>query len=79
VLRRHRRSGIGQRAAVLLWERLPGDWTVRVSEANRRGLPFWEATIRAYTRGAFTECTRPGSPNRWRIFSFRSGAAAAPP
>jgi predicted acetyltransferase len=40
VLRRHRRSGCGRRAAVLLFERLPGRWMVRVSEGNRGALSF---------------------------------------
>jgi predicted acetyltransferase len=72
VLRRYRRSGVGRRAACLLWGRLPGDWVVRVSEANRAGLPFWHATIREFTRGAFSESKRPGSPHGWRVFTFSS-------
>ena len=72
VLRRHRRAGVGGRAAGLLWSRLPGDWVVRVSEANRAGLPFWHATIREFTRGAFSESKRPGSPHGWRVFTFSS-------
>lgn len=72
VLRRYRRGGVGRRAACLLWNRLPGDWVVRVSEANRAGLPFWHATIREFTRGAFSESNRPGSPHDWRVFTFSS-------
>ena len=53
VLRGWRRSGVGRRAAPLLWDRLPGPWTVRVSTANRPGLPFWESVVRDYTGGAF--------------------------
>ena len=53
VLRSNRRSGIGRRAAFLLWDRLPGRWVVRVSEKNRGGIPFWESAIREYTGGAF--------------------------
>ena len=33
VLRRHRGSGVGQRAAFLLWRERPGKWTVRTAEA----------------------------------------------
>src|SRR5215213_5011236 len=33
--RRYRRAGVGRRAALLLWQRLPGAWIVRVSEGNR--------------------------------------------
>jgi predicted acetyltransferase len=70
VLRGHRRTGVGRQAAFLLWNRLPGEWVVRVSEANRGGLPFWRSTIQEYTRNAFSESERPGSPHGWRVFSF---------
>jgi predicted acetyltransferase len=79
VLRGRRRSGVGQAAAFQLWDRLPGRWTVRVSERNRRGVPFWSATVRAYTGGAFAETTRPGSPGAWRVFAFESRAARPRP
>jgi len=72
VVRRHRRSGAGRRAAFLLWNRLPGSWVVRVSEGNRNGRPFWASVIAEYTSGAVTETTRPGSPHPWRVFSFNS-------
>lgn len=73
VLRRHRRSGCGRRAAALLFDRLPGHWIVRVSEGNRGALPFWESVISAYTRGQLTQSTREGSPHAWRDFFFVAG------
>ncbi len=72
VLRRHRRSGVGRCAAVLLWNRLPGQWTVRVSEANPNALSFWAGVIAEFTNGAATESSRPGKPNPWRVFAFES-------
>jgi predicted acetyltransferase len=72
VIRRYRRSGVGQRAAVLLWNRLPGKWIVRVSEGNSGALPFWTRVIAEFTGGAATEFTRPGHPHAWRVFSFES-------
>lgn len=72
VLRRYRRSGVGRRAAFLVWDRLPGRWTVRVSEGNIGALPFWEGVIAEYTKGVATEFERPGSPNAWRVFAFAS-------
>ena len=76
VLRGHRRTGVGRQAAFLLWNRLRGQWVVRVSEANRAGLPFWHTTVQQYTRGAFSESKRPGSPHGWRVFTFRSANPA---
>ena len=59
-------------AEVLLWNHLPGQWTVRVSEANPGALSFWAAVIAEFTKGAATESTRPGNPNPWRVFAFES-------
>jgi predicted acetyltransferase len=70
ILRRHRRSGYGTRAAALLFDRFPGRWFVRVSEGNRGAVPFWQSAIAAYTRGNFTQTTRAGSPYAWRDFAF---------
>jgi predicted acetyltransferase len=72
VLRSYRRSGVGRRAAFLLWSRLPGRWIVRVSEGNPGAIPFWSGVIAEFARGAVTESTRPGSPHPWRVFSFTS-------
>jgi predicted acetyltransferase len=77
VLRRYRRSGVGREAAFALWDRLPGQWVVRVSAANRAGLPFWSEIVRSYTSGAFAESTRPGHPYGWHVFRFASTARRA--
>ena len=73
VLRRYRRSGVGQRAVALLWNRLPGRWIVRVSEGNPGALAFWVSAVAKFTSGAATEFKRPGNPHAWRVFSFATG------
>ena len=70
VLRSERRSGVGARAAELLWDRLPGRWIVRVSAANRAGLPFWTRTIRNYAGDAARATQRGVEPQRWHVFAF---------
>lgn len=75
VLRRYRGSGVGRRAAALLWQRLPGRWLVRVSEGNSGALPFWRGAIAEFTSGAALESERSGPPerpSRWRVFTFES-------
>jgi len=72
ILRRHRRSDVGHRAAFALWDAIPGTWVVRVSEGNRAGLPFWSRIIREYTGGKFAERTLPEAPHARRIFTFES-------
>jgi predicted acetyltransferase len=73
VLRRHRRSGVGRRAAFLLWNRFATRWIVRVSEGNQKGLRFWANVTAEYTSGTAVETTSSGSPYAWRVFSFASG------
>ena len=73
VLRGYRRFAVGRSAARLLWRRLPGEWTVHVFEGNRAGLPFWEATVREFTGGAFTAERHPDTPLPRRVFRFKSG------
>ncbi len=72
VLRSYRRSGIGQIAASLLFDHLPGHWVVRVSEANSAAVPFWETTISRYTQGAASKTMRPGKHHLFHVHSFRS-------
>ena len=76
VLRGYRRSGVGRRAAILLWRMFPGRWTVRVSEGNRGALLFWTEVVTEFTNGAAVETVRPGRPSAWRVFSFESGRGA---
>jgi len=78
VLRRYRRSGIGLQAALLLWNQLPGRWTVRVSEGNPDALDFWRDAVAAFTRGGWTELTLHGEPSLWRVFLFESAPERVP-
>jgi predicted acetyltransferase len=71
VLRRFRGAGVGRRAAALLWQRVPGRWVVRVSEANPDGLAFWRRVVEAASPGGVETFTRPGSPAAWQVFTFR--------
>ena len=78
VVRRHRRCGVGRRAAFLLWSRVAGRWIVRVSEANPRGRQFWASVVAEYTRGVFLETRRFDGRRGWRVFDFSSAIQSAP-
>jgi predicted acetyltransferase len=69
-----RRAGVARRAAGLLWDRLPGPWTVRVAQANAAGVAFWDAVVRDYTRGAFTIGAVAGRSHVFRVLSFATAA-----
>jgi len=77
VLRRYRRAGVGRRAALLLWNRFPGPWTVRVAEGNRGGLEFWGRVVTEFTGGEFVRSRRPGETTSWQVFSFASPGSTA--
>jgi predicted acetyltransferase len=72
VLRSHRRKGVGQRAANLVWNQQPGKWVVRVARTNQRALHFWDATIRAYAGASASTSELTGSTNRYLVYHFAS-------
>lgn len=55
VLPPWRRQGVGQAAAIALFDRCPGRWEVRELRANRSAQRFWRAVINAYTAGDFQD------------------------
>ena len=70
VLRRYRRSGVGRHAAELLFQALPGRWTVRVLERNTRAFAFWRRAVFDFARGAVDEAERRDASGVWRVFAF---------
>lgn len=72
VLRRYRRSGVGREAIRLIWNQLPGRWTVRVLHTNQRGLAFWPGVVADYTRGQFSETQLPAGDRVFRVFHFQT-------
>ena len=76
VLRRYRRAGVGQRAAALLWRRLPGRWTVRVGAANPDALAFWTRVVHDAAGGGPVAVTRLGGPGAagWHVLAFDATA-----
>jgi predicted acetyltransferase len=55
VIRRHRRSGVGESLARKIWEDHRGRWLVRVLETNAPAAAFWKKVIEAYTGGQYSE------------------------
>ena len=71
VLRGYRRLGVGRQAAFALWDTVPGQWVVRVAEANRARQWFWTDVVASYAPGAFGE-DAPRAEDGWLIFTFAS-------
>jgi predicted N-acetyltransferase YhbS len=74
VLRRFRERGVGRAAAALLWDRLPGTWTIRAAVHNARTVPFWRGAVAAYTHGTGTEREHLVGSSKRVVFSFDSAA-----
>jgi predicted acetyltransferase len=55
ILRRFRKKGLGERAAIALFDRFPGRWEVRQKFANQPATAFWRRVIGRYTEGKFSE------------------------
>jgi predicted acetyltransferase len=72
VIRRFRRRGFGQRMATLLWNQDPGEWLVRVLEANASAVLFWRTAISGHSRDSYFEESRSVRGRAWRFFRFVS-------
>ena len=71
VVRRHRRFGVGEVLARHIWSAHPGEWLVRVLEANLPAVPFWRRVTDSYTEGHYTErIVVPADGKRRVFFSF---------
>jgi predicted acetyltransferase len=70
VIRKFRRRGVGNEMATLLWNEHPGEWLVRVFEANAPAVLFWRAAISGYSLGAYQEERRVIDGRSWRFFRF---------
>lgn len=70
VLRKHRRSGTGAALAAFLWNQHPGDWLVRVLEANRPAVPFWRKAVQQRAGEHYEEQELLLGERAWRFFRF---------
>lgn len=70
VLKRHRGRGLGRRAAMALFDSLPGHWGLGQWSSDHGAQAFWRRTLHAYTAGAYTESWLDGAGPMQR---FRSG------
>jgi predicted acetyltransferase len=75
IMRKFRRRGIGRSMVTFLWNEHPGDWLVRVLEANAPAQTFWWCGISIYSLGSYREeqCIVNGRP--WKFFRFVSHRA----
>jgi predicted acetyltransferase len=72
VIRRFRRSGLGERMATLVWNERPGEWLVRVLELNAPAVLFWRSAISRHSHDSYAEEGRLVNGRPWRFFRFAS-------
>jgi len=72
VLRGFRRGGVGQRMAAHIWNEHPGEWLVRVLEANAPAVAFWRTAISGHARRVCKEENRLVNGRPWVFFRFTS-------
>lgn len=73
VLRAYRGGGVGRAAALALWERLGGAWTVRVANKNVPALAFWRRVVASYA-GAVRELSWSPGTEPWTVFYLQPNA-----
>lgn len=71
VMRKYRRQRIGEKMAVILFERFPGRWQVRERHDNVPAQQFWRTIIGRYA-GRFDEIPADTSPTGGPIQYFTS-------
>jgi predicted acetyltransferase len=72
VARGYRRQGIGTAIAHDVFRRFAGPWEVRVMQANRSALPFWERAISEFTGRPIQSILFEKDGKSWKLFSFDS-------
>jgi predicted acetyltransferase len=72
IVRGYRRTGIGRGAAHKVWKQLPGRWEVRVMEANRPALAFWQRAISKFAGSNVHPVRVEKNGQWWQQFSFDS-------
>lgn len=76
IVRGHRRSGVGMKAAHEIWKRFEGKWEVRVIDRNQKALQFWGRAIREFLGRAVEPTTFSRHGEGWNLFSFETKHAA---
>lgn len=55
VIPTYRKNGIGQKFAIEIFKKYPGNWQVRQIDGAHKATDFWRKTIRAFTNNNFSE------------------------
>jgi aminoglycoside 6'-N-acetyltransferase I len=62
IIRSQRRHGLGQQAALDIFNRFRGVWELAQLRSNHVAIAFWHRVVSEYTRGEFVEILLNGEP-----------------
>lgn len=72
ILRNIKGKGVGKHVAFQCFDKFHGQWEIFVMPNNEGAYRFWRSTIKKYTNGNFSECTRMINGFNRNIFLFQS-------
>ncbi len=72
VMRKYRRSGVGQYVASSIFDHLPGKWEIRQIKENTIAHIFWSKVINTYTNRQFVEKSHDTSTWSGTIHTFNN-------
>ena len=75
IVRAHRLSGAGTRAAHAVWDMFPGPWQVRVMQANSAAVRFWHKAISTYIHADAHATEIEKNAQRWIVFHFETNCS----
>jgi len=58
IMKKYRKTGIGTKAAMMVFNEFPGDWEIAVLEENIPAQFFWKNVISSYTNNAYKEISK---------------------
>jgi predicted acetyltransferase len=72
IMRKYKRHGVGNIAAIKIWERFKGFWQVRVLTSNPIACSFWLQTIKKFISVYPVKNEMNIKGEDWIIYSFES-------
>ncbi len=74
VVRAYRRQGVGTHVAHAIWRLFPGQWEVRVMQANRAAFSFWDSAIGSFLGKRIGSACIEKDDACWYVFAFQTDA-----
>lgn len=74
ILQEYRNKDVGERAAVIVFNKFPGRWEVVASDKNLAAQKFWDKVINKYADGKFSKIIVNNEKHQGPVYTFSSDA-----